>query len=323
MLRKKLRLSANDAQEGEEANDTEGSSVPSKSEAGNSNDNKVCVNPDPVQYSITFEPEFWEKIWKMEESLAEELLKIDYTTDKNIAAIYNPLDYAADVHKIYMKKFLKKAPTVLFLGMNPGLFGMCQTSASDSIVRFVLILISLPHFQVPFGNVPSVKNWMKIEGEVNKPSNEIAAKPIEGFNCTRAEQSGKRFWGVLEELCGTPENFFRHCFVYNICPLAFLNATGRNITPPEIKGGAKSQLNSVCLDHLKQAIDIFNPKVIVSIGNYVNDRVKELKKKNLISGVIDCKLLAHPSPRATNNQDWVEKAKKWFADNDVDKYFTN
>lgn len=76
---------------------------------------------------------------------------------------------------------------------------------------------------------------MKLDGEVNKPELEIAAKPVEGFYCKREEQSGKRFWGVLEELCGDPENFFKHCFVYNICPLAFLHSTGRNITPPEIK----------------------------------------------------------------------------------------
>jgi single-strand selective monofunctional uracil DNA glycosylase len=76
---------------------------------------------------------------------------------------------------------------------------------------------------------------MKVGGQVNKPANEIPAKPILGFNCTHEEQSGKRFWGVLEELCVNPENFFRHCFVYNICPFAFLTATGRNITPPEIK----------------------------------------------------------------------------------------
>lgn len=90
-------------------------------------------------------------------------------------------------------------------------------------------------FQVPFGNVTSVRDWMKIEGEVKKPANEISSKPIEGFNCTREEQSGKRFWGVLEKLCVNPENFFQHCFVYNICPFAFLNSSGRNITPPEIK----------------------------------------------------------------------------------------
>lgn len=64
-----------------------------------------------------------------------------------------------------------------------------------------------------------------------------------------------------------------------------------------------------------------NPKVIVSIGGYANDRIKDLNKKNLISKAIECKLLPHPSPRALNNQNWVDKAKQWFIDNDVIKYF--
>jgi single-strand selective monofunctional uracil DNA glycosylase len=100
--------------------------------------------------------------------------------------------------------------------MNPGLFGMCQTG-------------------VPFGNVNAVKNWMKLSGTVRKPQKEVSAKPIEGLSCQREEQSGKRLWGVIEELCGEPENFFRHCFVHNICPLAFLTNSGRNITPTELK----------------------------------------------------------------------------------------
>lgn len=164
---------------------------------------------------------------------------------------------------------------------------------------------------------------MKISGQVTKPINELASKPIEGFNCTREEQSGKRFWGVLEELCGDPENYFRHCFVYNICPLAFLNANGRNITPPEIKGEGKAQLNTICLNYLKQAIVIFNPKIIISVGSFANDRIKDLRKKDLISSSIECKLIPHPSPRSLHNQDWVEKAKKWYVDNDVMKYFKN
>ena len=68
-------------------------------------------------------------------------------------------------------------------------------------------------------------------------------------------------------------------------------------------------------------IEIFNPKIIISVGSYANDRVKDLKKKNLLSPDIDCKLIPHPSPRALNNQDWVEKAKKWYIDNDIIKYF--
>jgi single-strand selective monofunctional uracil DNA glycosylase len=57
------------------------------------------------------------------------------------------------------------------------------------------------------------------------------------------------------------------------------------------------------------------------VGSYANDRIKDLKKKNLISSSIDCKLIPHPSPRAINNQNWVEKAKQWYKDNDIIKYF--
>lgn len=205
-------------------------------EAEDDNDKAADSLTNPSTFSVTFEPEFWEKIWLVEQQLSVELMNIDFKKDKNIGAIYNPLDYAADVHKNFMRKFLKKAPTVLFLGMNPGLYGMCQTSASSSLdIAISSLKLTSFHFQIPFGNIRSVRDWMKVQGEVRKPECEIPAKPIEGFSCTREEQSGKRFWGVLEELCVEPENFFRHCFVYNICPLAFLTSTGRNITPPEIK----------------------------------------------------------------------------------------
>ncbi|CAG9807330.1 unnamed protein product [Chironomus riparius] len=255
--------------------------------------------------SITFEMMFWEKIWRLEQQLCEELNQIEFSkSDKNIGAIYNSLDYAADVHKNYLKQYLKKSPKVLFLGMNPGLNGMGQTG-------------------VPFGHVATVKNWMRLSGHVGKPEIEIPSKQVEGFDCTKEEPSGKRFWGLIQELCGQPENFFNNCFVHNICPFAFLHAAGRNITPTEIKGPAKAQLNSVCLKYLAQSIEVFNPQIIISIGSYANDRIKDLKKKNLISELIECKLLAHPSPRALNNHDWVDKARKWYQENDIIKYFNN
>lgn len=87
------------------------------------------------------------------------------------------------------------------------------------------------------------------------------------------------------------------------------------------QGEAKPQLTATCLIYLKQIIEVLNPEIIISVGNYANDRVKDLKKKNLISASIDCKLIPHPSPRAVNNQNWVEKAHKWFIDNDIIKYF--
>lgn len=123
MLRKKLKLSANDSQDIAEKNVNQ--------LEVNMLTCETCSNPQ--QYSIVFELQYWEKIWKLEQNLAEDLLKINFNSDKNIAAIYNPLDYAADVHINFMRKYLTKAPKVLFLGMNPGLFGMCQVAVSDSL----------------------------------------------------------------------------------------------------------------------------------------------------------------------------------------------
>lgn len=67
----------------------------------------------------------------------------------------------------------------------------------------------------------------------------MAARPVTGLFCDRAEQSGQRFWGLLQEVSGAPENFFKNCFVHNLCPLAFFHASGRNITPAELKVSKK------------------------------------------------------------------------------------
>ena len=47
--------------------------------------------------------------------------------------------------------------------------------------------------------------------------------------------SGKRFWGLLQTLCGTPENFFKTSFVYNYLPQQWMTATGCNLTPSDFK----------------------------------------------------------------------------------------
>lgn len=115
MLRKKLKLNS--------ASDEEASTSVDKT-----SDVKNIENP--VQYSIVFEKMLWEKLWRIEEALCMDLMSLDYKKDKRIAAVYNPLDYASDLHKNYLRKFLKKSPIILFLGMNPGPFGMCQTGVN-------------------------------------------------------------------------------------------------------------------------------------------------------------------------------------------------
>ncbi len=47
-----------------------------------------------------------------------------------VMCIYNPLEYAWEPHRNYAEKYCSTRKTVLFLGMNPGPYGMAQTGVS-------------------------------------------------------------------------------------------------------------------------------------------------------------------------------------------------
>lgn len=47
--------------------------------------------------------------------------------------VYNPLEYAWDTHRLYAEKYCHSGQSVLFLGMNPGPFGMAQTGVQQSL----------------------------------------------------------------------------------------------------------------------------------------------------------------------------------------------
>lgn len=99
---------------------------------------------------------------------------------------------------------------------------------------------------MPFGYIPAVRDWLKLQGTVHKPDKELASRPVTGLDCDKVEQSGKRFWSLFQTLCGeNPNGFFDKCFIYNYCPLAFFQSSGRNITPAELKVTAIKLLISI------------------------------------------------------------------------------
>ena len=101
--------------------------------------------------------------------------------------VYNPLDYARAPHEAYLERWGARTPReVLMVGMNPGPFGMAQTG-------------------VPFGDVTMVRDFVGVEGPVDKPAQEHPRRPIAGFACHRSEVSGTRFWGWARERFGTAE----------------------------------------------------------------------------------------------------------------------
>lgn len=139
-----------------------------------------------------------------------------FAFSKPVHYCYNPTEYALKPYEVYINRFCTSPKDVIFIGMNPGPFGMCQTG-------------------VPFGEITHVRDWMKINEDIDKPEIECPTRPIQGFSCTKSEQSGLRFWSLFKSMCETPERFFKHAFVYNYCPLAFMGNTGKNITPNMIK----------------------------------------------------------------------------------------
>src|SRR5688572_5881497 len=97
-----------------------------------------------------------------------------------VTCVYNPLDYAWAPHEAYIRKFAGAPKRVVFLGMNPGPFGMAQTG-------------------VPFGEVAAVRDWMGINTAIGQPKQIHRKRPVEGFACVRSEVSGRRLWGLFAD----------------------------------------------------------------------------------------------------------------------------
>ena len=57
----------------------------------------------------------------------------DVDLPPKVTYVYNPLEYAFDTHYKFVKKYYNSCKRILFLGMNPGPFGMSQNGVSVSV----------------------------------------------------------------------------------------------------------------------------------------------------------------------------------------------
>lgn len=57
----------------------------------------------------------------------------ELTFSEPVRYIYNPLEYAWETHRCYVEKYCQGGQRVLFLGMNPGPFGMAQTGVTTAV----------------------------------------------------------------------------------------------------------------------------------------------------------------------------------------------
>jgi len=202
-----------------------------------------------------------------------------------VTHVYNPLVYAWEGHQRYLERFGRTSKEVIFLGMNPGPFGMAQTG-------------------VPFGEVAAVRDWMKIQATIGRPSREHPSRPIQGFACPRSEISGQRLWKLFADRFGAPEDFFARHFVVNYCPLAFLEGA-RNRTPDKLPATEAALLAAACDAHLRAVLKILQPKWLVGVGKFAADRARLVAE----GSSVQIGQILHPSPASPlANRDWAGQA---------------
>ena len=213
--------------------------------------------------------------------LCESTAELEFASP--VAHVYRPLEYAGEAHAEYLRRYGNLSAGVLLLGMNPGPWGMCQTG-------------------IPFGDVGMVRDWLGIRDGVEKPHSEHIARPILGFDCKRSEVSGTRLWGWARDKYGSPEAFFRQFFVWNYCPLAFLEDSGRNRTPDKLPKGERESLFSACDEALQDVVAVLDTSKVIGVGRFAEARARQAG----LGDHVEVSNAPHPSPaNPAANRDWA------------------
>ena len=225
------------------------------------------------------------------ERLAGELRDLEFSPP--IAYVYRTLDYTWEAHRLYLERFGNGTKRVVFLGMNPGPFGMAQTG-------------------VPFGEVAAVRDWMGIETTIGRPDPEHPKRPVEGFQCRRSEVSGRRLWGLFADRFENAADFFKDHFVLNYCPLVWMSSTGANLTPDKLPAMEMAAVELACLKHLQEVIAWLKPAWLIGVGGFAEERLRRAAaacgSKAMIGKIL------HPSPASpAANRGWAEAANKQLA----------
>lgn len=234
-----------------------------------------------------------DKLIKVARELSQSMGSLSF--ELPTAYIYNPLEYAWEIHRQYLELAGGGKKKVVFLGMNPGPYGMAQTG-------------------VPFGEIPAVRDWMGLKGEVKKPNLEHPKRPVDGLECTKSEVSGRRLWGLFSEKYPDAHGFFKDHFVVNYCPLVFMEESGKNRTPDKLPAAETKPLEQACDDHLRQVIEILEPEWLIGVGAFAEKRASiALSDLNVQIGKI-----LHPSPASpAANRGWAEAANKQLIEQEV------
>ena len=209
-----------------------------------------------------------------------------------VAYVYNPLDYAWESYRTYLERFANGTKRVVFMGMNPGPWGMTQTG-------------------VPFGEINAVSSWMGIHAPIGKPKREHPKRRVEGYDCSRSEVSGRRLWGLMRDTFGSADAFFRDHFVANYCPLVFLEDSGRNRTPDKLPAAERAPLFELCDRTVRRVLEELSPQFAIGIGKFAESRLATIAEGLPVTVTT----VLHPSPANPRaNRDWAGEATRALRD---------
>lgn len=209
------------------------------------------------------------------------------------AHILNPLDYAWAIHRDYLARYGDLAPDgieAVFVGMNPGPWGMAQTG-------------------VPFGTPGLVRDFLGLEGKVKAPAGTHPKRPILGFESHREEVSGQRLWGGIQDCFGTPEAFFQRFFITNYCPLVFQSETGANVTPDKLDNDFLAPCMDACQTHMRELLEHLRPQRVIGVGKWAQKQMQRVVDDAGLE--IPVSSILHPSPASPiANRGWLPAARK-------------
>jgi len=227
------------------------------------------------------------------DSLCEALAPLTFAPP--VHTVYNPLIYAGKGHRAYLEKFGGSRKRAVFLGMNPGPWGMAQTG-------------------VPFGAIPAVRDWMGLDVQVDKPVVEHPKRPIVGLACERVEVSGRRLWNELfAEIWGPAEAFFANHFVANYCPLVFMAESGANLTPDKLPAAERAPLEAACDAHLLAVLNALEPAMIIGVGAWAQKCAARVVKAHALD--LQVATILHPSPASPiANKHWPTRPRAQLAE---------